>query len=91
MSKFIKVTDLKGRPMIINTEAILSVHQEVTKEQKGNVFELQRITHIMMEKEWGYACKEDPRLIYDLILESEVEYTYDPSKQNGEELMEPES
>ena len=91
MSKFIKVTDLKGRPMIINTEAILSVHQEVTKEQKGNVFELQRITHIMMEKEWGYACKEDPRLIYDLILESEVEYTYDPSKQNGEELIEPES
>ena len=77
--------------MIINTEAILSVHQEVTKEQKGNVFELQRITHIMMEKEWGYACKEDPRLIYDLILESEVEYTYDPSKQNGEELIEPES
>jgi len=91
MSKFIKVTDLKGRPMIVNTEAILSVHQEVTKEQKGNVFELQRITHIMMEKEWGYACKEDPRLIYDLILESEVEYTYDPSKQNGEELIEPES
>ena len=91
MSNFIKVTDLKGRPMIINTEAILSVHQEVTKEQKGNVFELQRITHIMMEKEWGYACKEDPRLIYDLILESEVEYTYDPSKQNGEELIEPES
>ena len=91
MSNFIKVTDLKGRPMIINTEAILSVHQEVTKEQKGNVFELQRITHIMMEKEWGYACKEDPRLIYDLILESEVEYTYDPSKQNGEELITPES
>ena len=91
MSKFIKVTDLKGRPMIVNTEAILSVHQEVTKEQKGNVFELQRITHIMMEKEWGYACKEDPRLVYDLILESEVEYTYDPSKQNGEELIEPES
>ena len=91
MSKFIKVTDLKGRPMIVNTEGILSVHQEVTKEQKGNVFELQRITHIMMEKEWGYACKEDPRLVYDLILESEVEYTYDPSKQNGEELIEPES
>ena len=91
MSNFIKVTDLKGRPMIINTEAILSVHQEVTKEQKGNVFELQRITHIMMEKEWGYACKEDPRLIYDLILESEVEYTYDPSNKDGEELITPES
>ncbi len=85
MSNFIKVTDLKGRPMLINTESILSVHQEVTKEQKGNVFELQRITHVMMEKDWGYACKEDPRLVYDLILEAEVEYTYDPSNEDGDE------
>jgi hypothetical protein len=39
----------------------------------------------MMDKDWGYACKEDPRLVYDLILESEVEYTYDPSNENGDE------
>jgi hypothetical protein len=92
MSNFIKVTDLKGRPMLINTEGILSVHQEVTKEQKGNVYELQRITHVMMDKDWGYACKEDPRLVYDLILESEVEYTYDQSNEDGDEgTEEPES
>jgi hypothetical protein len=92
MSNFIKVTDLKGRPMLINTEGILSVHQEVTKEQKGNVYEMNRITHIMMDKDWGYACKEDPRLVYDLILESEVEYTYDSSNENGDEgVEEPES
>jgi hypothetical protein len=88
MSNFIKVTDLKGRPMLINTEGILSVHQEVTKEQKGNVYEMNRITHIMMDKDWGYACKEDPRLVYDLILESEVEYTYDPSNEDGNEGVE---
>jgi hypothetical protein len=85
MSSFIKVTDLKGRPMLINTEGILSVHQEVTKEQKGNVFELTRVTHVMMEKEWGYAVKEDPRLIYDLILEQDIEVTYDPSFEDREE------
>jgi hypothetical protein len=91
MSNFIKVTDLKGRPMLINTEGILSVHQEVTKEQKGNIYEINKITHIMMDKDWGYACKEDPRLVYDLILESEVEYTYDPSIEDSEELESPES
>ena len=91
MSNFIKVTDLHNRPMLINTDAILSVHQEVTKEQKGNVYELHRITHVMMEKEWGYACKEDPRLIYDLILEADKEYIYDASNEAGEEPGEPES
>jgi hypothetical protein len=85
MSNFIKVTDLHNRPMLINTEAILSIHQEVTKEQKGNVYEIHKITHVMIEKDWGYACKEDPRLIYDLLLESEMEYTHDPSIENGEE------
>ena len=91
MSNFIKVTDLHNRPMLINTDAILSVHQEVTKEQKGNVYELHRITHVMMEKEWGYACKEDPRLIYDLILEADKEYIYDTSNEAGEEPGEPKS
>jgi len=91
MSNFIKVTDLHNRPMLINTDAILSVHQEVTKEQKGNVYELHRITHVMMEKEWGYACKEDPRLIYDLILEADKEYIYDASNEAGKEPGEPES
>lgn len=91
MANFIKVTDLKGLPMLVNTEAILSVHQEVSKEQKGNVFKIVKVTHIMMEKDWGYACKEDPRLIYDLILEQDVEYIYDPSNEDGEELGESES
>ena len=91
MSNFIKVTDLKGRPMLINTDGILSVHQEVNKKQKGNVYELERITHVMMEKDWGYACKEDPRLIYDMILEQDLEITYDPSNEEGEEPDESES
>lgn len=91
MSNFIKVTDLKGRPMLINTDGILSVHQEVNKKQKGNVYELERITHVMMEKDWGYACQEDPRLIYDMILEQDVEITYDPSNEEGEEPDESES
>lgn len=91
MANFIKVTDLKGKPMLVNIEGILSVHQEVTKEQKGNVYELKRITHIMMDKDWGYACQEDPRLVYDLILEQDVEIEYDPSYEEGEESDEPES
>ena len=88
MSNFIKVTDLKGRPMLINTDGILSVHQEVNKKQTGNVYQLERITHIMMEKDWGYSCKEDPKLVYDLILEqqdSNLEMTYDPDIENSEE------
>ena len=88
MSNFIKVTDLKGRPMLINIDGVLSVHQNVDKVQKGNVYEIVRTTHIMMDREWGYSCKEDPRLVYDLILEqqdSDLEVEYDPDVNGGEE------
>ena len=88
MSNFILLTDMKGRPMIINTDGILSVHQNIEKIQRENVYEIVKVTHVMMDREWGYSCKEDPKLVYDLILEqqeSELEMQYDPDFENGEE------
>lgn len=87
MSQWIKVTDLKGNPILINMEYSISVHKDTMKEEEPglNVVKLKKVTNVMMDKDWGYVVKEDPRLIYDLILESEVEYTYDPSIEDREE------
>ena len=88
MSSWIKATDLKNNPILVNMEYAISVHKDMLKqEDKDNskMVRLTPVTNIMMEKDWGYVVKEDPRLIYDLILEQDTEVTYDPDFENGEE------
>lgn len=90
MSQWIKVTDLKGNPILINMEFAISVHKDVHKEDvPPNVVKMKPVSNIMMDKEWGYVVQEDPRLVYDLILETEMEFTYDAEQVSNEETVDP--